>query len=146
LSFSANFSRVGFGKGLLRAAISVYYLWLVLPFWQQLDILVYKRKDPPSTFLWLKDKGTWDPSRLTKVISREARLYLDTSLGILTYGHLAFAISRQHLSCGGVKRDYGVDKKLANEQATHRTWIAGTVYSRGLQEALGHVKARRSEY
>ena len=29
----------------------VYYLWFILPFWQQLDILVYKRKDPHSTFL-----------------------------------------------------------------------------------------------
>ena len=124
----------------------VYYLWIVLPFRQQLDILVYKRKDPPSTFLWPKGLGTWDPSRLTKVISREARLYLDTSLGILTYRHLAIAISRQHLSCGGFKRDYGVDKKLADEQATHGTWIAGTVYARGLQEAPGHVKARSSEY
>jgi hypothetical protein len=80
------------------------------------------------------------------VISREARLYLDTSLGILTYRHLAIAISRQHLSCGGFKRDYGVDKKLADEQATHGTWIAGTVYARGLQEAPGHVKARSLEY
>jgi hypothetical protein len=124
----------------------VYYLWLVLPFWQQLDILVYKRRDPPSTFLWPKQNGTWDPSRLTKVISREARLYLDTALGILTWRHLAIAISRQHLSCGGFKRDYGVDKKLADEQATHGTWIASTVYARGLQEAPGHVKARISEY
>jgi hypothetical protein len=124
----------------------VYYLWLVLSFWQQLDILVYKRKDPPSTFLWPKRNGTWDPSRLTKVISREARLYLDTALGILTWRHLAITISRQHLSCGGFKRDYGVDKKLADEQATHGTWIAGTVYARGLQEAPGHVKARSLEY
>lgn len=124
----------------------VYYLWLVLPFWQQLDILVYKRKDPPSTFLWPKGNSTWDPSRLTRVIAREARLYLDTTLGILTYRHLAIAISRQHLSCGGFKRDYGIDKKLADEQATHGTWIAGTVYARGLQEAPGHVKARSSEY
>jgi hypothetical protein len=124
----------------------VYYLWLVLPFWQQLDILVYKRKHPHSTFLWPKQNGTWDPSRLTNVISREARLYLNTSLGILTYRHLAIAISRQHLSCGGFKRDYGVDKKIADEQATHGSWIAGTVYARGLQEAPGHVKARSSEY
>jgi hypothetical protein len=29
----------------------VYYPWLVLPFWQKLDVLVYKRKDLPSTFL-----------------------------------------------------------------------------------------------
>jgi hypothetical protein len=124
----------------------VYYLWLVLPFWQQLDILVYNRKDPHSTFLWPKQNGTWDPSRLAKVISQEARLYLNTSLGILIYRHLAIAISRQHLSCGGFKRDYGVDKKIADEQATHGSWLAGTVYARGLQEAPGHVKARSSEY
>jgi hypothetical protein len=62
----------------------VYYFWLILPFWQQLDILVYKRKDPPSTFLWPKENETWDPSRLTRVISREAHLFLDTALGILT--------------------------------------------------------------
>jgi hypothetical protein len=124
----------------------VYYLWLILPFWQQLDILVYKRKDPPSTFLWLKGKGTWDPSRLTKVMAQEARLYLGIALSIQIYRHLAIAISRQHLLCGGFKRDYGIDKKLADEQAAHRTWIAGTIYARGLQEAPGHVKAWSSEY
>jgi hypothetical protein len=71
----------------------MYYLWLILPFWRQLDILVYKRKDPYSTFLWLKGNGTWDLGRLIKVIAREARLYLDIVLGILTYRHLAIAIS-----------------------------------------------------
>jgi hypothetical protein len=124
----------------------VYYLWLILPFWQQLDILVYKRKDPPSTFLWPKGKGTWDPSRLTKVMAQEARLYLGIALSIQIYRHLAIAISRQHLLCGGFKRDYGIDKKLADKQAAHGTWIAGTIYARGLQEAPGHVKARSSEY
>lgn len=124
----------------------VYYLWLILPFWQQLNILVYKRKDLHSTFLWPKGSGTWNSSRLTRVIAREARLYLDTALGIITYRHLAIAISRQHLPCGGFKRDYGVDKKIADEQATHGTWIAGTAYARGLQEAPGLVKARSSEY
>jgi len=124
----------------------VYYLWLVLPFRQQLDILVYKRKDPPLTFLWPKGNGTWDPSQLSKVLTKEANLYLNTALNIQTYRHFAIAISRQHLSCGGFKRDYGIDKKLADEQATHGTWIAGTVYARGLQEAPGHVQARSSEY
>jgi hypothetical protein len=80
------------------------------------------------------------------VIAREARLYLDTTLGILTYCYLAIAISRQHLSCGGFKQDYGVDKKIADEQATHSSWIAGTIYAQGLQEAPGHVKARSLEY
>lgn len=80
------------------------------------------------------------------MIAREARLYLDTALGILTYRHLAIAISRQHPLCGGFKRDYGVDKNVADKQATHGLWIAGTVYARGLQEAPGYVKAQSSEY
>ncbi|KAF7441678.1 hypothetical protein A1F99_140160 [Pyrenophora tritici-repentis] len=112
----------------------VYYLWLILPFWQQLDILVYKRKDPHSTFLWPKGSGTWDSSRLTRVIAREARLYLDTTLSILIYRHLAIAISRQHLPCGGFKRDYGVHKKIADQQATHGTWIAGTVKNKVVRQ------------
>jgi hypothetical protein len=99
----------------------VYYLWLVLTFWQQLDILIYKRKYLHSTFLWPKGNSTWDPSRLTKVLLRETRLYLDTILSIQTYRHLAIAISQQHLSYGGFKRDYGVDKKIADKQATHRS-------------------------
>jgi hypothetical protein len=124
----------------------VYYLWLVLPFWEKLDVLVNKRKDPPSTFLWPKGSGSWDTNRLSKVIAREAAFHLDTKLNILSYRHLAIAISRQHLPCGGFKRDYGVDKKLADEQASHGSWIAGTVYARGLQEAPGHVKMRSMEY
>jgi hypothetical protein len=124
----------------------VYYLWLVLPFWQKLDVLVYKRKDPPSTFLWPKGTGSWEATRLSRIITKEAATHLHTKLNILTYRHVAIAISRQHLSCGGFKRDYGVDKKLADEQATHGSWIAGTVYARGLQEAPGHVKMRSMEY
>lgn len=73
-------------------------------------------------------------------------MHLGTTLNIITYRHITIAISRQHLKCGGFKRDYGMDKKLADEQATHGSWIAGIVYARGLQEAPGHVKARRIEY
>lgn len=124
----------------------VYYLWLVLPFWQKLDVLVHKRKDPPSTFVWPKGTGSWDSNRLSKVIAREADVYLHTKLNILTYRRLAIAISRQHLSCGGFKRDYGIDKRLADEQATHGSWVAGTMYARGLEEAPGHVKMRSMEY
>lgn len=39
-----------------------------------------------------------------------------------------------------------MDKKLADEQATHGSWVAGTVYARGLQEAPGHVEVRRMDY
>lgn len=112
----------------------VYYLWLVLPFWQQLDVLYNKRTEPPSTFLWplATGRGSWDVNRLSRVISREATECLKTRLNIMVYRHIAIAISRQHLTSGGFKRDYGIDKKLADEQATHGSWIAGTVYARGL--------------
>jgi hypothetical protein len=124
----------------------VYYLWLVLPFSQKLDMLVYKRIAPLSSFLWPKGTESWKASRLTSVLSREGGAHFKTPLNILIYRHIAIAISRQHLSSGGFKRDYGVDKKLADEQATHGTWVAGTVYARGLQEAPGHVKMRSTEY
>lgn len=64
----------------------------------------------------------------------------------MTYRHIANAVSRQHLKCGDYKRDYWMDKKLADERATHGSWVAGTVYARGLQEAPGYVEARRMEY
>jgi hypothetical protein len=68
-------------------------------------------------------------------------------LNILSYHHAAIAISRVHLKCGGFKRDYGsTDDAAFNEQASHGSWIAGTVYARGLQEAPGHVEARWRQY
>ena len=118
----------------------------MLPFWQQLDILVNKRETAPSAFLWPKGDEAWNPERLTRVLMRETTAHLKVQLGIMMYRHMAIAISRQHLKCGGFKRDYGVDKKMVDEQATHGTWFAGTIYARGLQEAPGHVKARKAEY
>ena len=50
------------------------------------------------------------------------------ALSILTYRHLAIAMSRQNLAYGEFKRDYGVDKNLADAPVAHGTWIAGTIY------------------
>jgi hypothetical protein len=124
----------------------VYYLWLVLPFSHKLDILVHKRVAPPSYFLWPAGNESWKASKLTTALSREGRAHFDAPLNILIYRHISIAISQQHLLSGGFKRDYGVDQKLADEQATHGTWVAGTVDAKGLQEAPSHVKLRSSEY
>jgi hypothetical protein len=124
----------------------VYYLWLVLPFSHKLDMLVHKCVAPPSSFLWPRNNESWQPSRLTAILMREGGTHFKTPLSILIYRHIAIAISRQHLPSGGFKRDYGFDKKLADEQASHGTWVAGTVYARGLQEAPGHIKMRSMEY
>lgn len=97
-------------------------------------------------YLWPKGTGSWDAARLSKVIARETEAHLNTRLNIMMYRHMAIAISRQHLTCGGFKRDYGINKKLADVQASHGSWVAGTIYARGLREAPGHIEARRREY
>ena len=125
----------------------VYYLWLVLPFWQTIQRLARRTAGPRSPFLWPhKEKGTWDPSRLRVAFQREAQVHLQTKMNILSYRHAAIAISRVHLKNGAFKRDYGADSAAFDEQASHGSWTAGTVYARGLQEAPGHVEARRQQY
>ncbi|EAU31660.1 predicted protein [Aspergillus terreus NIH2624] len=125
----------------------VYYLWLILPFWQAIQRLTHRSTGPRSSFLWPKaTEGTWDPSRLRTVLQREAAIHLQTKLNVASYRHAAIAISRVHLKCGGFKRDYGTDSAAFDEQASHGTWAAGTVYARGLQEAPGHVEERRRQY
>ena len=125
----------------------VYYLWFILPFWSNLNKLVWADKTPPSPFLWSKnDIATWDSSRLTNVLREEARVHLQTHLNITYYRHAAIAMSRIHLKCGGFKQDYGVEEKQMDGQASHTTWIAGTIYARGLEEAPGAIEARRAEY
>lgn len=122
----------------------VHYLWLVLPFWQKLDVLVYERKEPLSPYLWPKKVGSWDSARLNQVLKREATLHLKIpNLNIPTYRHIAIAISRQHLKCGGFKRDYEpLEGGIAEQQAAHEPLFAGAVYARGVEEAPGHVKAK----
>jgi hypothetical protein len=131
----------------------VYYLWLILPFCVSLRKLVYGQQAAPSAFLWPattpdckgrkkeETEACWGGDHLRKVLEREAKTHLQTRLNILSYRHAAIAISRVHLKCGGFKRDYGTDDAAFNEQASHGSWIAGTVYARGLQEAPGHVEA-----
>jgi hypothetical protein len=124
----------------------VYYLWLILPFCQSLQRLARSQRGTASPYLWPAGEGTWGSDRLRKVLQQEAKTHLQTKLNILSYRHAAIAISRVHLKCGGFKRDYGTDDAAFNEQASHGSWIAGTVYARGLQEAPGHVEARRRQY
>jgi hypothetical protein len=126
----------------------VYYLWLVLPFREKLDVLVYKRRKPPSPYLWPKKEGGWDSGRLNKVLQREASIHLGIpNLNIRTYRHVAIAISRQHLKSGGFKRDYGlVEGGITDQQAVHESLFAGAAYGRAMEEAPGHIQAKRLQY
>jgi hypothetical protein len=81
------------------------------------------------------------------VLQREAEAHLQTKMNILSYRHAAITISRVHLKYGGFKQDYSsTDDATFNKQASHGSWVAGTVYARGLQEAPGHVEARWRQY
>ena len=55
-------------------------------------------------------------------------------------------MSRVYLKSRGFKQDYGIKEKSLNDQASHTTWIAGSIYARGLEEAPRAIEARRAEY
>ena len=63
-----------------------------------------------------------------------------------TYRHVAIAISRRHLAQGGFKRDYDVEESATDGQTAHTSWTAGRLYARGIEEAPGHVEARRAGF
>ena len=89
----------------------IYYLWLILPFCQALELVALSNKAQPSPFIWAKGTGDepWDSTRLSRVMKREFEAELGLSMTISAYRHLAIAISRRHLPCGGFKRDYGLE-------------------------------------
>jgi hypothetical protein len=124
----------------------IYYLWLVLPFWQYIERLTTQTRAANSPFLWAQNGGTWDSTELSKILSQEAKTHLQTSLGITSYRHAAIAISRVHLRSGGFKRDFDAEELPADHQAGHESSTAGIIYARGLEEGPGHVQARMKEY
>lgn len=97
-------------------------------------------------FFWPKMKGHWDAARLGAIMKSQGEIYLQTKLNVLTWRHAAIGISRMHLKCGGFKRDYGRDDPIVDEQAAHGTWVAGTVYARGLKEAPGVIEVKRIRF
>lgn len=92
------------------------------------------------------DKGAWPSSHLTKIMRRETSKICRSPLTLSTYRHIAIAISRRHLTQGGFKRDYDVEEQTTDVQTTHTSWTAGRLYARGLEEAPGHVEARRAGF
>jgi hypothetical protein len=126
----------------------VFYLWLILPFCQALELVALANKAQPSPFIWAKAKGDepWDSARLSRVLKREFQAQLGLPMTISAYRHLVIAISRKHLTCGGFKRDYGLENTKFDQQSTHSSWTAGSIYARGLEEAAGHVEQRKAEY
>ncbi len=86
----------------------VYYLWLVLPFANQLRLLALDQTAVAvsSPFLWAfsheaqDEKGQYSPwasTRLSDVLKREFRARLNMHANIQIWRHTIIAISRRHL-------------------------------------------------
>ena len=125
----------------------VYYLWLIRPFSEQARMFASDGSScVRSAFLWPAQRGHWEATRLGTVLRKQGEAYLHTKLNVLSWRHVAVGISRVHLKCGGFKRDYGGDDPILDEQAAHGSWVAGTAYARGLQEAPGVIESKRARY
>jgi len=139
----------------------IYYLWLVLPFVQKLTLLTAQgslcvlsvrdqqaqtKPSALSSSLWPEGRGAWPSSCLTKIMKRETSKICRTPLTLSTYRHIAIGISRRHLTQEGFKRDYDVEEQASDVQTTHTSWTADRLYARGLEEAPGHVEARRAGF
>jgi hypothetical protein len=110
-------------------------------------MLAIRRRELPSPFLWAK-RGSldpWDSSKLSRVLQNETKQAFGVALNIFIYRHLAVAISRKNLKCGGFKRDYGLEEYVMDRQGSHTSWTAGTAYARGLEEAAGHVSVAHKQ-
>lgn len=139
----------------------VYYLWLVLPFANQLRMLAL---DQPATatcspYLWSQphkahqDAGQYSPwpsSRLSGILKEEFQTYLHTKANIQIWRHAAIAISRQHLRQAKFRKDFDIGAgpiaTWNDAQACHAADLAASVYARGIEEAPGHTEQARAEY
>ena len=133
----------------------VWYLWLVLPFQQRLEAMVWE-KEAISSHMWPADPSgrKWTPERLRQVLKRESRVGLGQELTIAGYREIAIGISRKFMrrsTAFGVEdgdeneewNEENIGAGIADEQAGHTSHIAGLIYARGIMELAGAVAEKR---
>jgi superfamily II DNA helicase RecQ len=135
----------------------VWYVWLVLPFQQRLEINVWQ-KDEISSHVWPADpKGRqWTPARMSKELRRASMAGMGMEIGLQAYRNLAIAISRRYLRPKEAfrldeddedgDRDEDTEAMTADEQAGHTSHVAGMVYARGIMERDGEVTSKRERF
>jgi hypothetical protein len=76
----------------------VWYLWLVLPFQQRMEALVWE-KEAVSSHMWPADPSgrKWTTERLREALKRESRIGIGQELTIAAYRKIAIGISRRFL-------------------------------------------------
>jgi superfamily II DNA helicase RecQ len=136
----------------------VWYMWLVLPFQQQLEALVWE-KEVISSHLWPADPSgrKWTSDRLREVLKRESIIGLGQALTIQSYRDIAIGISRRFMrGSTAFGTDDGDENKewdqenaaaiTADLQAGHTAHVAGLIYGRGIMEMAGAVANKRQQF
>jgi superfamily II DNA helicase RecQ len=136
----------------------VWYLWLVLPFQQRLEALVWE-KEAVSSHMWPADPNgrKWTTERLREALKRESRIGMGQEWTIAAYREIAIGISRRFLrGSTAFKAEEGDEKEawdeeqagasIADEQAGHTAHIAGLIYARGIMEQAGAVADKRQQF
>ncbi|KAM0700964.1 hypothetical protein Q7P35_011323 [Cladosporium inversicolor] len=129
----------------------VWYLWLVLPFVQQIQAMVWQQ-ETISDHLWPADADgrKWTTERMKHELQRVSEAGLGQSINVAGYRQIAITISRRWIRKG---MENGADKHsdsdwlqdnlsddIADEQATHSPHVAGAVYARDTQELAAAKK------
>jgi superfamily II DNA helicase RecQ len=135
----------------------VLYMWLVLPFQQRLEAMVWE-KEAVSSHMWPADPNgrKWMTDRLREALKRESQVGLGQALTIAAYREIAIGISRRFLrGSTAFQADEGDNKEgnediaeasIADEQAGHTSHVAGLVYARGIMEQAGAVADKRQQF
>lgn len=136
----------------------VYYMWLVLPFQQRLEAMVWE-KEVISSHMWPADPSgrKWTSDRFREALKRESTTGLGQALTIAAYREIAIGISRRFLRASTAFRtEEGENNEewneenaaafVADEQAGHTAHVAGMVYARGIMEQAGAVADRRRQF
>jgi hypothetical protein len=135
----------------------VWYLWLVLPFQQRLEALVWE-KEAVLLHLWPADPNgrKWTTDRLREALKRESRIAIGQEWTFAGYREIAIGISRRFLrGSTAFQADKGEEKEgnedtaeasIADEQAGHTSHVAGLVYARGIMEQAGAVADKRQQF
>jgi hypothetical protein len=135
----------------------VWYIWLVLPFQQRLEALVWE-KEAVSSHMWPADPNgrKWTTDRLREALKRESRIAMGQEWTFAGYREMGIGISRRFLrGSTAFQADESEEKEgnedtaeasIADEQAGHTSHVAGLVYARGIMEQAGAVADKRQQF
>jgi hypothetical protein len=128
----------------------VYYMWLVLPFQQRLEAMVWE-KEVISSHMWPADPSgrKWTSDRFRETLKRESRIGLGLELTIQAYREIAIGISRRFLRKstafqakeGDENEEWNeenVGSAIADMQAGHTVHVAGMISGEDI-DGLSHI-------